>query len=54
MTVFTLISMFVALGAALFLPLLMAGEQWKLQEQKARARRMADHKMNARLLRFDI
>lgn len=32
-----------------FLPLIMSGEQ-----EKARARRMTEHKMNARLLRLNI
>lgn len=45
---------FVALFVAIVLPLLLAGMYSKTARDKARARRMADHRMNARLLRFDI
>jgi uncharacterized membrane protein len=37
-----------------FLPLIMSGKQWKAAQDRARARRMAEHRMNARLLRLDI
>jgi hypothetical protein len=41
--------------AALFLPLaLILSGEWRAAEDKARARRIADAKMNARLLRFNI
>jgi hypothetical protein len=43
-----------ALFVAIFFPLIMSGKQWKAAQEKARARRMADHRMNARLLRLDI
>ncbi len=40
---------------AIFLPfVVMSGKQWKEAEEKARARRLADAKMNARLLRLNI
>jgi uncharacterized membrane protein len=40
---------------ALFLPfVVMSGKQWREAEEKARARRIADAKMNARLLRLNI
>ena len=48
-----LIAMFVALAAG-FLPLLLSGKQWRAAEERARARRMAEHRMNARLLRLNI
>ena len=48
------VSMFVALFAAISLPLLVSGKQWREAEEKAHERRMAEHRMNARLLRFDI
>jgi hypothetical protein len=38
----------------LFLPLIMSGKQWRAAEVRARARRMAEHRMNARLLRLNI
>ncbi len=47
------ISIFVALFLAVFLPLISV-EHWRAAQEKARARRLADARMNARLLRFDI
>jgi hypothetical protein len=41
----------------LFVPIaiaLVSGERWKAAQEKARERRLAEHRMNARLLRFDI
>jgi hypothetical protein len=38
----------------LFLPLIMSGKQWRAAQDRARARRMAEHRMNARLLRLNI
>ena len=38
----------------LLLPTVMSGEQRKAAQDGARARRMAEHRMNARLLRLDI
>jgi len=49
-----LVAICVAVFVAIFLPLMMAGQQWKAAEEKARARRMAEHRMNARLLRLNI
>jgi hypothetical protein len=37
-----------------FLPLMMSGKQSRAAQEKARARRMAEHRMNARLLRLDL
>jgi hypothetical protein len=47
-------SVLIAIFLAIFLPLFLSGERWKAAEDKARARRIADAKMNARLLRLDI
>lgn len=47
------VAMFVALFVAIFLPLIL-GKQWRAAEDTARARRIADARMNARLLRIDI
>jgi hypothetical protein len=38
----------------LFLPLILSGKQWRAAQDRARARRMAEHRMNARLLRLNI
>jgi hypothetical protein len=48
------VSTFVSLGVVfflLFLSLMMSGKEW---QEKARARRMAEHRMNARLLRLNL
>jgi hypothetical protein len=50
--IFTAIS--VAIFTAVFLPLMLSGEPWKAAEERARRRRLADARMSARLLRFDI
>jgi hypothetical protein len=47
------LALFVAIFL-LFLPLVMSGKQWRAAQDKARARRMAEHRMNARLLRLNI
>jgi hypothetical protein len=44
----------VAIFVAIFLPLILSGEQWRAAQDRARARRMAEHRMNARLLRLNI
>jgi hypothetical protein len=38
----------------LFLPLILSGKRWRVAQDRVRARRMAEHKMNARLLRLNI
>ncbi|HUE42738.1 MAG TPA: hypothetical protein VMP12_04200 [Candidatus Sulfotelmatobacter sp.] len=48
------VSVLVAIFLAIFLPLFLSGERWKAAEDKARARRIADAKMNARLLSLNI
>jgi hypothetical protein len=47
------VAILVALFAALFLPMVF-GSRWREEQERARARRIADAKMNARLLRLDI
>jgi hypothetical protein len=39
---------------AIFLPLILSGKRWSAAQEKARARRMAEHRMNARLLRLNL
>jgi hypothetical protein len=53
MTVAILVAIFVAVFVAVFLPI-MSGEHWRAAEDRARARRIADTKMNARLLKLNI
>jgi hypothetical protein len=48
------VAVFVAIFVAIFLPLVLSGKQWSEAQDKARARRIADAKMNARLLRLNI
>jgi hypothetical protein len=48
------VAIYFALFVAIFLPLIMSGKQWRAAQDKARARRMAEHRMYARLLRLNI
>lgn len=47
------VGIFLALTLSFF-PLILSGKQWRAAQERARARRIADAKMNARLLRLDI
>jgi hypothetical protein len=50
-------AIFVAIYFALFVAIIMSimsGKEWRAAQDRARARRMAEHRMNARLLRLDI
>jgi hypothetical protein len=49
-----LVAIFFGLFVAIFLPLILSGERWRAAEDKARARRIADARMNARLLRLNL
>ena len=48
------VAIFLALFVAIVLLFIMSGKQWRAAQDRARARRMAEHRMNARLLRLDI
>ena len=51
------VAIFVALFVTIFLPFLpmiMSGKQWRAAQNRARSRRMAEHKLNARLLRLNL
>ncbi len=48
------IAIFFALFVAIVLTLILSGERWRAAQDRARARRMAEHRMNARLLRLNI
>ncbi|HTX38585.1 MAG TPA: hypothetical protein VME43_26345 [Bryobacteraceae bacterium] len=47
------IAIFAAIFVAIFLPM-MSGEHGRAAQDRARARRIADARMNARLLRLNI
>jgi hypothetical protein len=53
-TVAIVVAIFVAMFLAMFLPLILSGERWRVAQDRARARRIADARMNARLLRLNI
>ena len=46
--------------ASIFVPMIivfvvvLSGKQWRAEQERARARRMAEYRMNARLLRLNI
>jgi hypothetical protein len=48
------VAIFLSLFVAIFLPLIVSGKEWRAAEDRARARRMAEHRMNARLLKLNI
>jgi hypothetical protein len=51
------VAIYLALFVAIFLPflaLIMSGKQWRAAQDRARARRIAEYSMNARLLRLNI
>jgi hypothetical protein len=50
----TFVAIFAAIFVAVFLPLFLSGERSRAAQESARARRIAEAKMNARLLRLDI
>lgn len=47
------VAMFLALFVAIFFSLILSGERWRAAEDRAHARRIADARMYARLLRFN-
>ena len=51
------VASFVSLFSAfvlLFSAFVLSGKHWRAAEDRARERRMAEHRMNARLLRLNI
>jgi hypothetical protein len=51
------VAIFVALFVAMFLPLvplMMSEKERRAAQDRARARRMAEHRMNARLLKLNL
>ena len=47
-------AIFVPIFVGSFVAIALALSGWKAEKEKARARRLADAKMNARLLRFNL
>lgn len=47
------VAILVSLFVAIFLPLILSGKHWRAEQDRARERRMAEHRMNARLLRLN-
>ena len=47
-------AIFVAIFVAIFLPLIAFATESRAEQDRARARRIADARMNARLLRLNI
>jgi hypothetical protein len=48
------VAIFGAILLGILFPLFISGERWKAAQDRARARRIADAKMNARLLRLNL
>jgi hypothetical protein len=48
------VAIFVTIFVAIYLPMILSGKEWRAAEDRARERRMAEHRMNARLLRLNI
>jgi hypothetical protein len=48
------VAVFFGLFIAILLPLIMSGERGRAAKDRARARRIADARMNARLLRLNL
>jgi hypothetical protein len=48
------VAIFLPVFVAIFLPLILSGKQWRAEQDRGRARRLAEHRMNARLLRLNI
>jgi hypothetical protein len=49
-----LVSMFVSIFLPMIGAFVLSGKEWRAAQDRARARRLAEHRMNARLLRLDI
>lgn len=48
------VAMLAAILVVICLPLFLSGKLWKAAEERAHARRLADARMNARLLRLNL
>ena len=50
----TFFAIFFPVFLAVFLAVLLSSKEWREAQEKARERRMAEHRLNARLLRFNV
>jgi hypothetical protein len=48
------VSVFVSIFLGIIGAFFLSAKQWRAEQDRARARRLAEHRMNARLLRLDI
>ena len=48
------IAIFAGLFIAIFFSLILSGKEWTAAQARSRARRIADARMNARLLRLNV
>ena len=48
------VAIFVSLFVGFAFVFVLSGEHWRAEQRRARERRMAEYKMNARLLRLNI
>jgi hypothetical protein len=48
------IAVFMAIFMAILLPMILSGKLFREEQERARERRLADARMNARLLRFNL
>lgn len=48
------VAIYVAIFVAIFLPFALSAMQGRAAQEKARERRLAEHRMNARLLRLNL
>jgi hypothetical protein len=48
------VAVFASLFTAIFLPMMVSENDWKASQESDRARRLAEHKMKARLLRLNL
>jgi len=53
-TTAVLVAMFAGIVLAICLPFLLLGKRWRAAEDRAHVRRIADARMNARLLRLNL
>ncbi|HVW08912.1 MAG TPA: hypothetical protein VHC90_10035 [Bryobacteraceae bacterium] len=54
MTAAIWLAIFAAIYVAIFLAVITSGKHWRADQERERMRRLADARMNARLLRLNI
>jgi hypothetical protein len=53
-TIAIFISFFISVCSAVLLPFFFIGKRYRVAQEKAHTRRLAEARMNARLLRFNL